>query len=180
MRELIFEGLDVMYTLAVIVMVTVIVAMGVDFLSGWNKAKIRGDEHTSYAASRTLTKFLIYEGMCLIGVCMDTMIHFVWAQFMDGAYYVPLATIVLGIILCIVEIWSVREKADHKQRKRMDEAAQALAAILDKETVMELLRGRLRQNDPYGVNGGNYGGNYGGKPYSRAGQGDGPQEEEFG
>lgn len=145
MKELIFDGMGIMYMLAVIVMVAVIVAMGVDFVSGWHKAKMRGDEHTSYAASRTLTKFLIYEGMLLIGVCMDTMIHFAWAMFMDSAYYVPLATIILGIILCIVEIWSVREKAEQKQRKRIGDAAAALAAALDKETVLELLRSRLKE-----------------------------------
>ena len=145
MREQVFEGMDVMYMLAVVVMVTVVVAMGVDFVSGWRKAKERGDEHTSYAASRTLTKFLIYEGMLLIGVCMDTMVHFAWAMFASGAYYVPLATIALGIILCIVEIWSVREKADHKQRKRIDDAAAALASVLDKDTVLALLQARLKQ-----------------------------------
>ena len=136
-----------MYMLSVVVMVAVIVAMGVDFVSGWRKAKIRGDEHTSYAASRTLTKFLIYEGILLIGVCIDTMIHFVWAMLMDGSYFVPLMTIVWGIILCIVEAWSVREKADKKQRKRMDEAAAALAQILDKETVLEILKARMKNGD---------------------------------
>ncbi len=144
MEELVFKGMGLMYMLAVLVMVAVIVAMGVDFVSGWRKATLRGDEKTSYAASRTLTKFLIYEGMLLIGVCMDTMIHFAWAMFMDGAYYVPLATISIGIVLCIVEIWSVREKADHKQRKRMDEAAAALAQILDKDTVLEILKARMK------------------------------------
>ena len=148
MRELIFEGLGIMYCLSVVVMVAVTVAMAVDFVSGWHKAKLRGDEHTSYAASRTLTKMLIYHGICLIGVCMDTMIHFAWAQFMDSAYYAPLATIVFGIALCLVEIWSVREKADQKQRKRMDEAAQAIAAVLDKETVLALLQNRLRDSRP--------------------------------
>lgn len=151
MEELVFKGMGMMYMLSVVVMVAVIVAMGVDFVSGWRKAKIRGDEHTSYAASRTLTKFLIYEGMLLIGVCMDTMIHFAWAMFMDGAYYVPLATISIGIILCVVEIWSVREKADHKQRKRMDEAAAALAQILDKDTVLEVLKARMKAEADLGT-----------------------------
>ena len=100
MKELVFDGLGVMYCLAVVVMVAVIVAMVVDFLSGWRKARLRGDEHTSYAASRSLTKFLIYEGILLIGVCIDTMVHFVWAMLMDGSYFVPLMTIVWGIILC--------------------------------------------------------------------------------
>lgn len=146
MKELIFEGLGMMYMLAVIVMVMVVVAMAVDFVSGWRKAKLRGDEHNSYAASRTLTKFLIYEGMCIIGICMDTMIHFAWAMFMDSAYYVPLMTVLFGITLCIVEAWSVKEKADRKQRKRIDEAVILLSQILDKETVAELLKSRLHDN----------------------------------
>lgn len=146
MKELVIDGLGIMYMLAVVVMVAVIVAMGVDFVSGWRKATLRGDEKTSYAASRTLTKFLIYEGILLIGVCIDTMIHFVWAMFMDGSYFVPLMTIAWGIVLCIVEAWSVKEKADRKQRKRIDEAVILLSQILDKETVAELLKSRLRDN----------------------------------
>ena len=147
MKELVFDGMGVMYMLAVLVMVAVIVAMGVDFVSGWRKATLRGDEKTSYAASRTLTKFLIYEGILLIGVCIDTMIHFVWAMLMDGSYFVPLMTIAWGIVLCIVEAWSVKEKADKKQRKRMDDAAAALANILDKETVLEILRARVKEKE---------------------------------
>lgn len=146
MKELIFEGIGMMYLLAVIVMIAVVVAMTVDGVSGWRKAKLRGEARTSYGFSRTLTKFLIYEGILLIGVCIDTMIHFAWAMFMDGAYYVPLMSIALGIVLCMVEIWSVREKADRKQRKRMEEAAAALAAILDRETVLSLLQSRIREN----------------------------------
>lgn len=144
MKELIFEGLGIMYLLAVIVMITVMVAICIDFVSGWRKAKIRGDEKTSYAASRSFTKILIYEGIVLIGTCMDTMIHFAWAQFMDSAYYVPLAAIFFGCCLCIVEAWSVKEKADRKQRKRMEDAAEVLASLFDKETMLEMLKERRR------------------------------------
>lgn len=147
MKNLIFEGIGVMYTLAVIVMLTVAVAIAIDFASGWRKAKLRGEERNSYAASRSFTKILIYEGMVLIGICMDTMIHFAWSQFMDSAYYVPLASIAFGIILCLVEAWSVKEKADSKQRKRIDDAAAVIASILDKDMVMALLQSRLRETD---------------------------------
>lgn len=146
MKELIFEGLGLMYLLSAIVMLAVVVAMAVDFVSGWRKAKVRGEEHTSYAVSRTLTKFLIYEGILIISVCIDTMIHFAWAMFMDGAYYVPLIAIVFGVILCLVEIMSVREKADKKQRKQITEAAAVIASVLDKETILQLLQNRLREN----------------------------------
>ena len=145
-EELIFEGLDIMYLLAVFVMLAVLTAMLVDFVSGWRKATERGEEHTSYAASRSLTKILIYEGIVMIGVCMDTMIHFAWAMFMDSAYYVPLVSVLFGTVLCIVEAWSVKEKADHKQRKRMDDAAAALASVLDRETLRTLLQNRLRES----------------------------------
>ena len=147
MKELIFEGLGIMYLLSVIVMLTVFVAICIDFVSGWRKAKLRGDDHTSYAASRSFTKILIYEGITLIGICMDTLLHFAWAQFMDSAYYVPLAAILFGLMLCIVEAWSVKEKADKKQRKRMDDAAAALATVLDKETILALIQNRLRENE---------------------------------
>lgn len=150
MKELIFEGLGIMYMLSVIVMVTVVVAIFIDFASGWRKAKLRGEDRTSYAASRSFTKILIYEGIVMIGICMDTLIHFAWAMFMDSAYYVPLAAIAFGIVLCLVESWSVKEKADKKQRKHMEDAAAALATILDKETIMTLLQNRLRENDGVG------------------------------
>lgn len=142
--------MGVMYLLAVIVMLTVIVAIGIDFISGWRKAKLRGDDRTSYAASRSFTKILIYEGLVLIGICMDTMIHFAWAMFMESAYYVPLAAIFFGIVLCIVEAWSVKEKADQKQRKRMDDAAAVIASMLDKDTVMKMLETRLKESEGAG------------------------------
>lgn len=150
MKELIFEGLGIMYMLSVIVMIVVAVAIAIDFVSGWRKAKLRNEEHTSYAASRTFTKILIYEGIVLIGICMDTMIHFAWAQFMDSAYYAPLAAVAFGLVLCVVEAWSVKEKADKKQRKRMEDAAAALASILDEKTIMKLLQSRLRETEGEG------------------------------
>ncbi len=134
-----FNGLGLMYLLSVVMMLAVIVAMCIDFVSGWRKAKQRGEKRTSYAFSRTLTKFLIYQGIALVGTCIDTMIHFVWAQFaVEGSYYfVPVVTAFLCIILCIVEGWSVREKADEKQRKRMNDAADLVVSILKDETIKQ-------------------------------------------
>ena len=145
MGKEILEGLGVMSCLIVMVMVTVIIAMTVDFVSGWRKAKIRGDEHTSYAASRTLTKFLIYEGMCIIGGCMDLMVHFAWWQFMSTTYAVPILTIAVGIVLCIVEAWSVKEKAEDKQRKQIENATLILGKIFGNESVKKFVEDAMRQ-----------------------------------
>lgn len=145
MGKEIFEGLGIMSMLVVTVMLTVIVAMTVDFVSGWRKAKIRGDEHTSYAASRTLTKFLIYEGMCIIGGCMDLLVHFAWYQFMETSYAIPLLTIAVGIVLCIVEGWSVKEKAEDKQRKQIESAALVLGKIFGNEAVKKFMEDALKK-----------------------------------
>jgi hypothetical protein len=76
---------------------------------------------------------------------MDTMTHFAGVMFMESAYYVPLIAILFGIVLCIVEAWSVKEKAEEKQRKRMDDAAAALANVLDKETILALIQNGIRK-----------------------------------
>lgn len=81
---------------------------------------------------------------------MDVMIHFAWAQFMDSAYYVPLAAIAFGCVLCIVEAWSVKEKAERKQRRRMEDAAEVLASLLDKQTMLDVLKDRVRKNEGNG------------------------------
>lgn len=153
MKE-VFEGLGLMYMLSVIVMIAVIVAMAVDFVSGWRKAKIRGDDHTSYAASRTLTKFLIYEGMLIIGVCMDTMVHFAWGMFMESSYNVPLLTICIGVVLCIVEGWSVKEKAEDKQRKQIDNAMIVLGKVFGDEALKELAKEYMRKQMKDKISGG--------------------------
>lgn len=145
--EEVFHGLGMMYMLSVVMMLAVIFAMCIDFVSGWRKAKQRGEERTSYAASRSLTKFLIYQGIALVGTCIDTMIHFVWAQFAsEGSYYfVPVVTAFLCIILCIVEGWSVKEKADQKQRRRMTEAAGLVAQVLTDENYKQAIVDAISQ-----------------------------------
>lgn len=135
-----FRGLGLMYMLSVVMMIAVIVAMGLDLASGWRKAKLRGEERTSYGFSRSFSKFLIYEGIAIVGTCIDTMIHFVWAQFANGTYYfVPVVTAFLCTILCIVEAWSIREKADQKQRRRMNEAAGVVATILTDDSFKQAI-----------------------------------------
>lgn len=103
----ILKGLPLMYLIEVLAMVIVIVAIGMDLMFGWRKAKIRGEARTSYAFSRTITKFALYEGVLLICLGIDTLIHFAWAMFAETVYCVPLVSCLCAIVLCIVEIWSM-------------------------------------------------------------------------
>lgn len=143
----IFFGIGLMYSLSVMCMVIVIVAMAVDLVSGWRKAKQRGEERTSYLFSRSLTKFLIYEGILLISCCIDTLVHFAWLQFSESSYVTPLATILMAVVLCVVEAWSVREKAEEKTRSRIDKTLAVIIDAIGKDKAVELINEILKKKD---------------------------------
>lgn len=147
MTQEIFHGMGLMYSLSVICMVIVIVAMAVDLVSGWRKAKQRGEERTSYLFSRSLTKFLIYEGILLISCCIDTLVHFAWLQFSESSYVTPLATILMAVVLCVVEGWSVREKAEEKTRHRIDKAMSLIIDAIGKDKTAELISEMLKKRE---------------------------------
>lgn len=141
----IFEGMGLMYMLCVIAMIVVIIAMCVDLISGIRKAKSRGEARTSYGFSRTLTKFLIYQGIMMICACIDTLIHFIVYMMTDSVYLVPALSCFFGIVLCGVEGWSVYEKAEDKQRRRINDVATAAVKLIDKETLTEIVSDAIRQ-----------------------------------
>lgn len=142
----IFEGIGLMSLLCVVVMILVIVAMAVDLLSGVRKAKLRGEARTSYGLSRTFTKFLIYEGILIISACIDMLIHFVVYSMTDKVYLVPVMCCGMGIVLCAVEGWSVYEKAEDKQRKKIADVATVAAALADKETLKEVITEAIQRS----------------------------------
>ena len=143
MREYvsILNGLPVMYLIVVVAMVVVIGAMCMDAAFGWRKAKLRGEARTSYLFSRSITKFALYEGVLFISAGIDTLIHFVWAQFSPNSVYcVPIASSIVAIVLCIVEIWSMHEKAEEKTRKNISHAIEVVADALSKEQAVEIAK----------------------------------------
>lgn len=137
----ILAGLPVMYLIVVVAMCVVIGAMCMDAAFGWRKAKLRGEARTSYLFSRSITKFALYEGVLFISAGIDTLIHFVWAQFNQSTIHcVPLASILVAITLCIVEIWSMREKADEKTRNNVNHAIEVVAKAMQKEQVVDVAK----------------------------------------
>jgi len=137
----IIKGLPIMYLIVVVAMCVVIGAMCMDAMFGWRKAKLRGEARTSYLFSRSITKFALYEGVLFISAGIDTLIHFVWAQFSTTSIHcVPLASILVSITLCIVEIWSMHEKAEEKTRKNISHAMGVIAEAMSKEQAVEIAK----------------------------------------
>ena len=143
MREYghILQGLPVMYLIVVVAMLVVICAMCMDAMFGWRKAKERGEARTSYLFSRSINKFALYEGVLCIAGGIDTLIHFVWAQFSTTSIHcVPLVSILVAVTLCIVEMWSMREKAEEKTRRNLNQAIKVVADVLQKEQAVDIAK----------------------------------------
>lgn len=133
-----------MFQFAVIGYILVMIAMTIDLVCGIRKAKIRGEYTNSTALSRTITKFVTYEGAMLIATGVDVFIHVgrIWEltgwEILLG---VPIITCIAGIFIMIVEWISIREKADEKTKKDMRTAAEVagklIAQALDKDELRE-------------------------------------------
>ena len=136
----ILHGLPVMCLLVVGAMIVVFGAMCMDAVFGWRKAKERGEARTSYLFSRSVNKFLLYEGAMFIAGGIDTLIHFAWMQFTTSVHWCPFVSILIGVVLCVVEIWSMHEKAEAKTRKNITHAIEVVADALSKEQAIEIAK----------------------------------------
>lgn len=127
-----------------VAILSVLVAMSADLCFGWRKAKIRGEAHTSYAFSRTFSKFLLYMGMMIVAGCIDLLIHFVLYMF-KIYYFVPIVAIGIAIVLCLTEIWSMKEKADQKTRNSIKDAIDLVQKTLTHEQIVSLLAEAMKK-----------------------------------
>lgn len=97
-------------------------AMGVDLISGVNKARQRGEATTSRLLRKTISKFITYEGCLFLGLLVDLLIYLgrifeVCHKIFDFNHLflgIPIISSVMAVFLVSIEIKSVFEKADQK------------------------------------------------------------------
>lgn len=120
----------------------VLLAMTIDLCSGLYKARLRGEIHSSWGLKRSVSKFILYEGAILIAGCIDALFAMGKVASTFGLATldkVAIFGIIVGVILCVVEIWSLREKADEKTRKDIDRATQILSHVVDKKEFASII-----------------------------------------
>lgn len=128
------NGMQSLFAVVTLCSFVVFVAMAVDLASGWYKAKLRKEAHTSTALSRTVLKLILYQGSLTITCGMDIMIHVshVWGLLkVPLLEAVPIVTILWAIFLCRIEWLSVREKADEKTKKQMNTEAKLVVDMAE-------------------------------------------------
>lgn len=148
MENLILE-IAPMLSVMVVAMVIVLIAMGIDLISGINKAKMNGKVKTSWGLKRTMSKFIMYEGGMLIAGGVDVLMHssHLYDLFcLHAIKGVPVITCLVGAFLCVVEFMSVREKANVKLKKEFGETAKMLGQLASREDFVKVLAEALKES----------------------------------
>ena len=141
--EVLFEGTGAMLPAAIACLIAVFIAIIVDLITGIRKAKESGQKIRSKPLSRTITKFVIYEGAVIIATTIDYMLHFSHLFVLMKLYPIvgfPVIACLLSALICGVEIFSIREKADEKTRYRSEAIVQAVIEALGTDNLAEILR----------------------------------------
>lgn len=142
MEHSIFNGIGLLLVQICLAAFIVFIAMAVDLASGLHKAKIRGELHRSWGLKRSVQKFILYEGAILIAGGIDVLVltckvmTLIGCDILNG---VAIFTGFIAILLCIVEIWSLREKADEKTRKDINRTGELIESLIDKRQVTDVL-----------------------------------------
>ena len=115
--------------------VLVLCAVIADLVSGLRKARQRGEARRSKALRRTVEKLATYYNALAALTVIDAMqmAAVVYVRVACGYDEVPLlpALTLLGAIgIAIIEVKSIYEKADEKEQRNFDEAADTIAALL--------------------------------------------------
>lgn len=142
MENPIFDGIGLLLAQVCLAAFIVFIAMGVDLASGLYKAKIRGEVHSSWGLKRSVQKFILYEGAILIAGGIDILfltcrvMPLVGCNVLNG---IAIFTGFIAILLCMVEIWSLREKADEKTRKDINRAGELIGSLVEKKQIADAL-----------------------------------------
>ena len=143
-----FSGIFSLWAFVCFEVLVVMIAMSVDIASGFYKAKLRGEVRDSYGMKRTISKFILYVGSICIACGIDSiffasgfwvLIHF------PALTKVPVISTIMAVFICAVEIRSIWEKADRKQRNELIKTAELLGRLLNKDNslndrIIELIK----------------------------------------
>ncbi len=124
---------DLRIKLAIIAIMWLFVAIAItlDLISGWRKAKERGEAHTSYGLRQTVTKVVMYYAMMLFAFMFDCIGMFFYPQ--------PYVTFIAAGFLIFIEAKSILEKAHDKDKKKLNKSLQDLSTMLNNKD--DLIKG---------------------------------------
>lgn len=126
-----FVTLRLKLAIVSIMWLLVAIAISLDLISGWRKAKERGEQRTSYGLRRTVTKAVLYYALMLFAFMFDCIGMFFYAE--------PYITLIAAAFLIFIEAKSILEKAHEKDKKKIGKSLEELTVIFENKD--DLIKG---------------------------------------
>lgn len=126
-----YEALTTKLELVMIMWIIVLIAIIIDLISGLRKATLLGEIHTSYGFRRTVSKMVQYYGL----LCFAFMFDVLSSLVLPLSYFSMLAS----FFLVFIEAKSVLEKAQDKDRRKLNENLKDLIILIENKD--NLLKG---------------------------------------
>lgn len=127
-----------------IIYIAIVLCVGMDLWSGIRKAKIRGEFRSSFGLRKTIKKLAQYFNAVLVLSIMDGLIMLLLIKGSLSIPIFPYLTFLGGMLVGIIEVRSIYEKAEDKEKVRASEAVDLLATIVknreDLDSMLELLK----------------------------------------
>lgn len=130
--------------LVAFVYVFIFVVVMLDLWAGIRKAKARGEYRSSYGLRKTVDKLRKYYNMMLAITATDIIqmvaIHNLHTQDSGGSLPVtPIYTIIGALFVSVIEIKSIYEKNEDKDKAKVTEAAKAISKMATNREQRELI-----------------------------------------
>lgn len=110
----------------------VLISMIIDFYFGIRKAKQIGEVRSSEGYKRSVSKFNQYFGMLLYAFIFDAIVPISYFfEFPISA--IPVVSLLATVALVFTEAKSVHEKADDKQRRKVNASLIQVLELLEKK-----------------------------------------------
>lgn len=118
-----FSTLRIKLAIVAIMWLLVAIAITLDLVSGWRKAKQRGEARTSFGLRRTVSKTVLYYSLMLFAFMFDCIGMFFYDE--------PCVTLVAAGFLIFIEAKSIFEKAHDKDRRKLHQHFEELSILLE-------------------------------------------------
>ena len=106
----------------------------IDLKAGIRKAKANGVYRSSYGYRKTVKKIGEYFNMIFILTIIDfiqmALIYVLSIQLAWSLPYIPMFTAIGAVVVATIELKSVREKHDDKEKARVNDAVETLLKII--------------------------------------------------
>lgn len=125
------------------VYIAVLLFIALDLWAGIRKAKARGEYRSSYGLSKTVTKIAGYYNMLLVITVIDALQIVAITVLQVNLPAFPFFTLAGALFAGFIELKSVYEKNDAKQKAKVHEAAVLLSQIIEKSKDSDALNNIL-------------------------------------